>query len=181
MLLANYLEPGYHNLLVLPFRLWVLLAHYQFPSSTFIVQYCAPNVSIFLENWLLISDTGCCFSINSVSSSVHAKLSVFRRPSLSSPLWILPSVPPSPSDHFFFSFLVSAFIYIVCHFHCLLRQLRCCNFHWRIIVMSIWSNIATDWSNESNLITSYFMKQLNIRQFYIVWKYVHYMPAHACV
>ena len=50
MLLANYLEPGYHNLLVLPFRLWVLLAHYQFPSSTFIVQYCAPNVSIFLEN-----------------------------------------------------------------------------------------------------------------------------------
>ena len=36
MLMANYPESGFHNLFVLPFRLWVLLAHYQFPSSTFI-------------------------------------------------------------------------------------------------------------------------------------------------
>ena len=49
MLMANYSESRFHNLFVLPFRLWVLLAHYQFPSSTFIVQYCAPNVSIFTE------------------------------------------------------------------------------------------------------------------------------------
>ena len=75
-LMANYLEPGYHNLLVLPFRLWVLLAHYHFPSSTFIVQYCAPNVSIFTETWLPVDDSGCCFSTCSVSSSVHTKLSV---------------------------------------------------------------------------------------------------------
>ena len=49
MLMANYPESGFHNLFVLPFRLWVLLAHYQFPSSTFIVQYRATNVSIFTE------------------------------------------------------------------------------------------------------------------------------------
>ena len=49
MLMADYLEPGYHNLSVFSFRLWVLLARYQFPSSTFVVQYCVPNVSIFTE------------------------------------------------------------------------------------------------------------------------------------
>ena len=53
MLLANYLEPRYHNMLVLPFCLSVLFAHYQFPSSTFIVQHCAPTYSVRPDSQLM--------------------------------------------------------------------------------------------------------------------------------
>ena len=175
-LMANYLEPGYHNLLVLPFRLWVLLAITSFlpPHSLYNIVHQCQHIH---ETWLPVGDAGCCFSISSVSSSVHTKLSVHMCPSLSSHLWILPSDPPSPCDHFFFSFLVSAFLYIVCHIHCLLRQLRCCNFHWQIIGMFICSRHCHRLVKRRYLTTSYFEKHLTIRQFCCI----ELQCIHACV
>ena len=104
MIMANNLEPGYHNLLVLPFRLWVLLAHYHAASLIHIhctilwtkcqhIHWNLVVVSALVQSHHQSIQIVCSyvpFTVSFVNFAIHSSV--------------------TPSDPFFFSFLISAFI-----------------------------------------------------------------------